>query len=54
MARVVEHLLSKHEALSSNHITAKKRKTQLGMVVHVFNPSTPKAKAGGLSISGQQ
>jgi hypothetical protein len=59
VAQVVECLLCKHEALSSNHsLTKKKRKEkenvmELSVVMHTCNSSTQEAEAGGLRVPGQ-
>jgi hypothetical protein len=46
MAQVVEHLCSKHEALSSN--CQKNYSCKLNVVEYTCNPSTLEAQAGGL------
>jgi hypothetical protein len=55
MIQVVEHLLSKYEALSSSPSTAKKKKKKKNycystVVIYVCNLSTREAESGGLLI----
>jgi hypothetical protein len=51
MAHMVEHLPSKHEALSWNPSTTKKKLWQC--VSHDCNPSSWESEPGGLHIPGQ-